>query len=267
MTATMDAELIGIKGAILTHARECAPEECCGFIVSHGGKIVTVPCMNMAEPDRVNYFRTDPRVHEDIENAGALVVGIYHSHPNGLATLSDGDVADCEAQRLPYVVVGWPSDEERQAGKVCAPARVLWETYTPCGKQFPYEGRPFVHGSLDCYTLIRDWYERELGVLLPNFARPDNWWVKGENLYVDNIETTHFVRVRTDEMRHGDVLLFSVMNTPVPNHAAIYLGDGEILHHPPARMSCRAPYVCDQGYYGKHLWGAFRHETQIDAAK
>lgn len=258
-------ELIGVKETILAHARECYPDECCGFVVKKNRKVTAVPCANMAEPDRVNYFRTDPKVHEEIEDDGGEVIAIYHSHPNGPLELTEGDIADCEAQRLPYVMMSWPADEERQNEAPCARERVVWVTQFPTGKVFPYEGRPFVHGSLDCYTLIRDWYRQEFAIDLPNYARPDNWWVKGQNLYVDNVESSGFVRVRPETVRYGDVMLFAVMNTPVPNHAAIYLGDGQILHHPPARLSCRAPFVCDQGYYGKHLWGVIRHQSKIDA--
>lgn len=98
-----------------------------------------------------------------------------------------------------------------------------------------YEGRPFLHGLFDCYTLIRDYYKREFNIFLPtNMQRNWNWWSQGENLYVDNAKYHRFEEV-TDIKKH-DVLVMKI-GSPVPNHGAIYLGNNKILHHAAGRFS------------------------------
>jgi cell wall-associated NlpC family hydrolase len=44
--------------------------------------------------------------------------------------------------------------------------------------------------------------------------------------------------------------------SPVPNHAAVYLGDGLILHHLQGRLSSRDVYG---GYWQKVTTHALRH--------
>lgn len=97
------------------------------------------------------------------------------------------------------------------------------------------ENRPFLHGVFDCYTLIRDYYKKEFNVYLPtNIQRNWEWWLQGENLYLDNAKYYDFAEV-TEVQKH-DVLVMKVASS-VPNHGAIYLGDGKILHHMAGRFS------------------------------
>ena len=97
---------------------------------------------------------------------------------------------------------------------------------------------------------MRDWFRSERGVLLPNFARFDDWWKRGENLYLDNFSRVGFEVVNFADLRNllpGDCFLMQVAS-PVPNHAAVYLGDGLILHHLQGRLSSRDVYG---GYWQK----------------
>ena len=76
-------------------------------------------------------------------------------------------------------------------------------------------GRRFEHGVTDCYTLFRDAYHLA-GTEMPDFHREDDWWRHGQNL--------------------------CCFGSSVPNHAAIYCGDGELLHHIPEQLSKRERY-------------------------
>lgn len=62
------------------------------------------------------------------------------------------------------------------------------------------------------------------------------------DLYLDNMEATGFYRVPLTEAQPGDVLL-CCFGSSVPNHAAIYCGDGELLHHIPEQLSKRERYT------------------------
>lgn len=108
-------------------------------------------------------------------------------------------------------------------------------------EDLPYEGRPFLHGFLDCYTLIRDYYRKELDIILPtNMQRNWEWWNEGSNLYVDNAKNYGFKQV--SDIKKYDILVMS-LNSSVPNHGAIYLGDNKILHHIGGRFSTIEDYT------------------------
>ncbi|MGE9071028.1 NlpC/P60 family protein, partial [Escherichia coli] len=86
-------------------------------------------------------------------------------------------------------------------------------------------GRRFEHGVTDCYTLFRDAYHLA-GTEMPDFHREDDWWRNGQNLYLDNMAVTGFYRVPLSSAQAGDILL-CCFGASVPNHAAIYCGNGE----------------------------------------
>ena len=120
-------------------------------------------------------------------------------------------------------------------------------------------GREFVHGVVDCYSLCRDWYGRERGLKLQDYDRRDQWWEHGQNLYLENFEKEGFHKIPVEQLQSGDALLMQLVS-PVPNHAAIYLGDSQILHHVQGRLSSRDVYTLG-GYYGMSTACALRHES------
>ncbi len=77
---------------------------------------------------------------------------------------------------------------------------------------------------------------------MPDFHREDDWWRNGQNLYLDNLEATGLYQVPLSAAQPGDVLL-CCFGSSVPNHAAIYCGDSELLHHIPEQLSKRERYT------------------------
>ena len=74
-----------------------------------------------------------------------------------------------------------------------------------------YVGRPFVHGDTDCYGLIRDFYKDQFGIELTNYARTDNWWNEGQNLYVDNFKNEGFYLLDDmEDSQFGDIFLIAL---------------------------------------------------------
>lgn len=204
------------------HALREHPREACGLVVIFKGREIYVPCRNLAEGDE--HFVIDPRDLAEAEDAGA-VVAVVHSHPNQAPQPSEPDLVACEASGLPWHIVSTPS--------------LVWQTVEPSGYQAPLEGREFRHGVTDCYSLIRDWYRQVRGVELPDFERRQEWWQKGENLYLENFGAAGFVDATGTDPQEGDVFLFQFEGAPVPHHAGIYLGDDTILHHLQGRLSSR----------------------------
>lgn len=184
-------------------------------------------------------FCSAPRDYAAAAEIGDIVA-VVHSHPNASANPSVADQVQCEASGLPWHIIAWPSG--------------VWSSLEPTGYCAPLIGRPFIHGILDCYSLVRDYYRETLQIDLPDFERHDNWWKTGENLYLDNFAKAGFSQV--NELQPHDGILMRIASD-TPNHAAVYLGDGIILHHLYGRLSCREVYG---GWYQTMTTAFVRHQ-------
>lgn len=231
-----------IMSLIMAHAKEESPKECCGLVAVVKGKRRYFPCKNLADtPDE--HFVLDPVGYAAVEDKGEIVA-VIHSHPTTNHNPSPADRVACEQSGLPWHIVN-PNTEN-------------WGYCEPEGFELPYVGREFSHGVVDCYTLVRDWYKREYGLELRNYLRRDKWWEHGENLYLENFEKEGFRQIPLADVKRGD-LLFMQLVSPVPNHAAIYLGEQQVLHHVQGRLSSRDVFG---GYYLKNVACALRHESR-----
>lgn len=106
-----------------------------------------------------------------------------------------------------------------------------------------YIGIPFVHGDTDCYGLIREFYKDEFNIELTNYARCDNWWNEGKNLYMDNFKKEGFYLLDdTEESQFGDIFLIA-LGCSVASHGAIYVGENKILQHVQDHLSSLDRYM------------------------
>lgn len=222
------------------HARAEFPREACGLVVVKRGRRIYVPCKNVAKTPE-DHFVIDPEDYAAAEGVGE-VVGVFHSHPNATPEPSGDDVQACNASGVPWHILALPS--------------ARWASVAPKADDLSLYGREFVHGSCDCYGFVRDWYAQELGITLDNAYREDEWWRKGQNLYVENYPSQNLYAVTDGSLQVGDILLMQVLSD-VPNHAAIYLGGDVIGHHLYGRLSCRDVYG---GYYKKHTTHVLRRK-------
>jgi proteasome lid subunit RPN8/RPN11 len=223
--------------AISTHALADYPRESCGLVIVRKGRERYVPCRNTSTTPS-EHFRLRADDFAAAEDQGE-VIALVHSHPDTNAEPSDADRVACEASELPWHIVSVIRDG---GDPVVRDVR----TVTPCGYEAPLVGREFAHGILDCYTLVQDWYARERGVELPYFERHDGWWdIEGEDqpdLYMKHFAEAGFQIVAAhpqDEgfvFQEGDIVLMQHRAT-VANHAAVYVGDGKMLHHLHGRLS------------------------------
>lgn len=233
--------------AFRAHGVEQYPREACGLFAIIKGKERYLPCRNMAET-AMEHFILNPEDYAKAEELGDIIA-VGHSHPNVSAQPSEADRVSCENSGLPWLIVsvGKNYDGAVEAMEI--------REIEPCGFKAPLVGRQFVHGVTDCYTLVQDWYERERNMRLPHFDRRDDWWLKGEDLYMANYAACGFKPI-TGPMEVGDIILMQI-RASVPNHAAIYLGDGFILHHFHGRMSSRDVY---DGYWQENTRVVIRYE-------
>ncbi len=221
-------------------ALESMPREACGLLIIEKGHEVFVPCRNISDLD--DNFAIDPVDYLAAHNRGEIV-RIIHSHCYVRAYPSEADKVSCEVTRLPWSIISVPNGE--------------WFDFEPSGFKAPLVGRTWAHGVLDCYSLIRDYYLQELAIEIPDFERRHEWWLRGENLYLDNYASAGFVQVPIEDIRRHDVVLMQIMS-PVLNHGAIYLGEAKILHHLTRRLSCREVF---SGYYRRNTIKVLRHNS------
>lgn len=218
-----------LKSEILSHAKKSPSREICGLIVVHRRKKLYVPCRNIAISQ--NEFEIHPEDYATAEDIGDIIA-IVHSHPKTNANPSQADLVSIELTKLAWVI--------------CNPNTEQFTITEPSGYVAPYVGREWVHGVMDCYTIWQDYYQRELGITMKNYEHQYDWWLKGDNVYLDNLDDGEMVIVK--DLQPNDIILMKI-TSPVPNHAAIYLGNNIILHHVMGRLSCKDVY----GGYWQHI--------------
>jgi len=183
-----------VKREIVSHAQRDYPREACGLIIIRKGKQSYKPCRNISAG--VDFFCLDPVDYAEAEGQGA-VVALVHSHPDTTPDPSEADLMACEASGLTWLIVSYPS--------------IDWREINPTRHSSPLIGREWQHGSQDCYGLVRDWYAHEMSIYLPDFSREDDWWHKGQNLYLDNFEACGFSNISASEMQFGDLILMKIL--------------------------------------------------------
>lgn len=220
---------------ILDHAKEDYPNEIAG-VISEGRYY---QCRNIAA-DPLKESQMHPADYKEFEGK---IEALVHSHPDASSKMSGADKVMMEFFKIPYVIVGYPNQD--------------FGVYVPTGYKAPLIGRKFYHGVLDCYTLIRDFYDRELGIAIPDFERDDKWWEKpnAASLYEDNFASAGFMPV--NDLQYGDVLITTYGDSLYPNHALVYLasqgqlkseetseaiGASMMMHHMYGRKSSREVY-------------------------
>ena len=94
--------------AIVAHALETAPAECCGLLLGLGDTISeAVRVRNIA--DRPTRYLLDPKGHIDARRSGRDrgldVLGFYHSHPQAPAEPSEIDQLEASYPDHLYLIV------------------------------------------------------------------------------------------------------------------------------------------------------------------
>ena len=219
-----------IKLAARAHAIKEYPREACGLVVMVGRKASYFPCNNIAtktdsSPTGAHEeFIIDPRSRADAEDLGRII-GVVHSHPDSSATASDADRAECARSGVPWLIFSWPQGEYVEI----MPERLS------------LRGRPFILGSSDCWTLIKD-YHAANGVIMRNHEVDYQWWnaedpnYKRDDFYDSLPPAEGFIEV--SEITAGCMITMYIGDTQVANHAGVILPNGEILHHLYNQLSC-----------------------------
>ena len=220
-----------IHEKIIQATRKAMPNEMCGAIMKFSSGYEFWELENIAK-DPAKTFE----IHWDFYDvADDLVQAIVHSHPNGEPFLSGADRQSQVATDLPWVLA--------------VNGQLKWF------KPIPHlRGREFVYGDADCCRLIQDAYHL-CGLDLPDCPRIDiDTDIKQQTLLRHFEQSDEFECVHG--LRAGDVIL-TQSGSNTPEHAMLYLGDGEMLHHAHEHLSRREPY---HQYWQKCTHSVWRHK-------
>jgi [CysO sulfur-carrier protein]-S-L-cysteine hydrolase len=94
---------------VIAHAREDAPNECCGMIASQNGEAVAVHRAANAAASPLRYeieAREQYRIQTEIEDSGLDLGAIYHSHTRSAPVPSQTDINLAFYPEALYVIVG-----------------------------------------------------------------------------------------------------------------------------------------------------------------
>ena len=227
-----------IRQHILSHIQDESPNEVCGLVIVFSGRQLYIRCKNIAENPSVN-FEIDPIEWKNAEDRGQILA-VVHSHP-GDVTPSDRDRQCADDVGLPWLIVN-------NDGHVY---ELIPDSYTKL-----YVGREFCWGYNDCWSLVWDWYESELGIRLPDMERPEpDEWLVNPRPFID--AAYHgFIRVPSESRQYGDVIAMALGDSQHPTHVGIYLGDDRILHQVYNRLSSEDVY---DGYWLRSTQGVYRY--------
>lgn len=168
---------------------------------------------NISEDPKNNFKISKEENFRILENGLKVLI---HSHPDYYNIPSKVDMISQATLDVPFGIVSTTESS-------CSNIR-----YFGTDNKEDLIGRSFVHGITDCYSLIRDFYKRELKITLKDYPRDWEWWLNGDDLYFSNSKDCGFYEV--DKPQYGD-MFYCKIKSKVYNHAGIYLGNELILHH------------------------------------
>lgn len=230
------------------HALHQFPRESVGIVIKTEEGDEYIPCTNISESGHET-FKLPEDEYAAAEDRGEIVA-IVHSHPNGTARPSIPDRLACEQSGHPWMIIalGVRGGIETNAdgSPIIEYGDIGW--IEPVKYEAPLIGREFYYGVFDCYTLIKDWYKRTYDYELPDVDHgKEGWWDKDSlnydpnfSPYLDNLQANGYVEVQ-GALQVGDIILMQI-KSHTANHAAVYLGDGIMLHHLYGRLSERVVY-------------------------
>lgn len=228
------------KRLIVAEATKSIPNEACGFIVD--GKVMV--CKNV-HSSPTDHFAIAAEDYAKAEESGTIEA-VFHSHGrDDLPKFSSHDIASCKESNLPWILYSLKTGG--------------FTTIDPTGNA-PYTERPWAYGVHDCYSLTRDFYRRELGIVLDDFHRGEEmeWQQRDWKMFAANYAKQGFRRIERPEQK-GDILLMQI-DAPSPNHVGVMTGNGMLFyHHLMDRLSEQSIWG---GMWEKVTTLVLRHESQ-----
>jgi proteasome lid subunit RPN8/RPN11 len=115
---------------MIAHAREEAPNECCGLLIGEGLVIDECVRARNLDPDPARRYELDPAVHLEanrrLRGTRRSVVGFYHSHPRSSPVPSATDRQEAYYPEAIWIIVSLATP-----GGELAAYRLTEEGFTP----------------------------------------------------------------------------------------------------------------------------------------
>lgn len=242
---------MAINKSMMAAIREAAeaeyPNESCGLFVKVGKKVLTVVCRNVANDPRAD-FVLSPADYAKAADAGE-VMGVWHTHIEQSSHPSQADRASCNNSGLKWYIVSVHKTPDGFA--LSDPLEMI-----PDDSEMPYIERPYAVGVFDCFSLVRDYYRREFGVLINDYPRIEEDGTKGYTKFRERFPAEGFRRLIDVEPEVGDIFVLQMGDE---QHLAIYVGNDRILHHSRDRFSREDMYG---GMWTKHTILHLRHGSR-----
>lgn len=200
-----------IKESIKEHTFKEQPKECCGLIVQKDENCTSFPCKN--DSNEPNKFRVNCSDYLKCSFCGDIKA-LYHSHFNS-PDFSLYDKQQAKINNLKYILYFVPDNK--------------FNIFDPLIDNLSnYIGRKYQIGVQDCFTLVRDYYKKELNKEIFNYERDENW--KNISPLIDLCYKKEGFKEVNDLKKH-DIILFK-FRRDFSEHCAVYLGDNLMLHQP-----------------------------------
>ncbi len=199
-----------IKSEIKEFSLTNREEESCGVLVSIGDEVITYKSKN------ISFHKSKHAILNPLDYIRAAklgkIIAHFHSQPCGAPSFTDYlNAINHNIYSIIYSI-----------------KRDIFYIIEP--KLKDYLDLDYQCGISDCYTLVREYFNKELNIKLNDYNREDNWWKNSPNLILENFKKEGGIPVSFGDIRPNDVIVFNVNN--IPGHFSIYIGSGLILHHP-----------------------------------
>lgn len=203
------------KEELYQAAEEAYPNEFVALITESGVMVVENTHEDPAENFRVSKKDTAKAYREGL-------LAVVHSHCDVPLAPTKEDMTGQLLMGIPWGIVH--VSQGKAVGDLWWDGKALDEEY---------EGRPFVHGVSDCYSLVRDFYLNH-NVELPMVPRDWQWW-ETEELFEKLFDDFGFESVPVSQAKYGDMLVINI-GGKVAHHCGVMVGPEEFLHHPGANV-------------------------------
>jgi proteasome lid subunit RPN8/RPN11 len=237
-----------IKKSIKDLSIKKTPQEICGFIYfdEREYKFDTYHCKNRAE-NKKNNFIISPQDYLNCQKLGKIVA-CYHSHCDDHLEFSEMDKNNSNLYRINYILYNTKHD--------------YFNFYSPGTSNNPYIGRPFLLGRSDCFTLMKEYAlkEEKINIEFPKDLAYPKHLEDIKDLYENNFKKQGFLKLDKFtklEKSDGIMMKFASVSDEFPTHAAVYIGNGLILHQPFNSFSCVNIY---DNFFKKHTDYVLRYK-------
>lgn len=197
-------------------------EETCGFLYITFTDVKFYPCQNIAL-DKREYFEISKEDYLECLKLGKIV-GIFHSHTaNLISAFTQDDIDTAEEAEAPIYLYHLGDK--------------TWKEYIPPSYHVGLEGQMFIFGQQDCFSLVRHYFRQKHKIFIADYDRDEHYLQQADNRILDNFSNEGFINIKISGIpQKEDVFVFS--NTrDIPQHFAIFIGPGRVLHHPLGSLS------------------------------